>query len=104
MTGPSMANINLDSSVSQTITQAVLEESVLTCTKTSAPDVYANAGCTTKDGVQQHTMFAGYSILVPRGTLTLWLFKKHAGNSTWVGDFTLVAAPDPAKPSNGGKA
>jgi hypothetical protein len=28
MTGPGMAKINLDSSVSQTITQAVLEESV----------------------------------------------------------------------------
>jgi hypothetical protein len=99
-----MTNIHLDSSVSQTITQAVLEESVLTCAKTSAPDVYAHAIFTTNDGLQQHTMFAGYSILVPRGTLTLWLFRKHAGNSTWVSDFTLVAAPDPAKQSNGGKA
>jgi hypothetical protein len=99
-----MIDIHLDSSVSQTTTQAVLEESVLTCTKTSAPDVYANAVCTTKDAVQQHVMFAGYSILVPRGTLTLWLFKKQAGTSTWAADFTLVAAPEPAKPSNGGKA
>jgi hypothetical protein len=54
--------------------------------------------------VQQYSIFAGYSILVPRGTLTLWLFKKNARNNAWVADFTLVAAPDPAKPSKGGKA
>jgi hypothetical protein len=47
---------------------AVVEESILTCTKTSTPDVYDI--CTTKDGVQQHTMFSGYSILVMRANLT----------------------------------
>jgi hypothetical protein len=92
-----MVDIHLDSSISQTIARAVLEDTVLACTKTSTPDVYANAIVTTEDAVHQHTMFAGYSILVPRGTLTLWLFRKHAGNSTWAADFTLVAAPDPAK-------
>jgi hypothetical protein len=93
-----MTNIHLDSSISQTTTQAVLEESVLTCSKTSAPDVYAHAICSSSDGVQQFTMFAGYSVLVPRGTLTLWIFRKQPGDSKWVADFSLVAAPAPSKP------
>jgi hypothetical protein len=86
-----VTTIHLDSAISQTTSQAVLEESVLTCTRTSAPDVYANAICTAMDAVQQHMMFSGYSILVPRGTLTLWLFKKQAGSSTWTADFSKRA-------------
>ena len=97
-----MTDIHLDSSISQTISRAVLEDSVLTCTRTSAPDVYANAICTAEDKVQQHMMFAGYSILVPRGTLTIWLFRKQAGADKWVGEFTLVAAP--ARPAGRGEA
>lgn len=98
-----MTDIRLDSSISQTISRAVLEESVLTCTKTSAPDVYANVICTTNDAVQQHMMFAGYSILVPRGTLTIWLFRKQAGSDKWAAEYTLVAAPAPAKPTDRGE-
>jgi hypothetical protein len=97
-----MTDIHLDSSISQTISRAVLEDSVLTCTRTSAPDVYANAIWTMEDKVQQHMMFAGYSILVPRGTLTIWLFRKQAGGDKWAGEFTLVAAP--AKPAGRGEA
>ncbi len=85
-----MAAIHMDSAISQTLTRAVTAASVLTCTKTSAHDVYANAYWVTEAAVHQFTIHQGDSITVPeKSTLTIWIFRKQAGQSTWTADFDL---------------
>jgi len=85
-----MAAFHMDSAISQTLTRAVTAAGVLTCTKTSAHDVYANAYWVTPGAVHQFTIHQGDSISVPaQSTLTIWIFRKQAGQSTWTGDFDL---------------
>jgi len=90
-----MTAIHMDSKVAQTRTMAVLTDSALTCTKTSAPDVYAHALTVEGGNSHQFSLSQGESCLVPRGTLTLIIFRENSGNSTWTADFDLVAAPAP---------
>ncbi|MBR0715864.1 hypothetical protein [Bradyrhizobium liaoningense] len=85
-----MAKIHLDSSVSQSVTRAVPKSAVLSCTATSAPDVYAHAIWVVVGDIRQFTLYAGDSMVVPDGaTLTIWIFRKQAGQSTWTADFDL---------------
>jgi hypothetical protein len=85
-----MSAIHLDSAVSQTMTLAAPKAGVLACTKTSSPEVYAHAIWVVPGDVRQFTMHAGDSIVVPQGaTLTIWIFRKNAGQTTWSADFDL---------------
>jgi len=85
-----MAAIHLDSSVSQSVTRAVPTAAVLTCKKTSSPDVYAHAIWVVVGDIRQFTMHAGDSIVVPNAaTLTIWIFRKNPGQTTWTADFDL---------------
>jgi hypothetical protein len=76
-----------------------LNGGVLRCTKTSGADVYSHSIWTTTGSIRQFTMFAGDSIVVPPGsTLTIWIFRKEAGKSTWTMDFELdESAAKPAE-------
>jgi hypothetical protein len=97
--GALMIDIHMDSAVSQTTTKAVLNGGVLTCTKTSGKDVYSHSIWTTASSLRQFTMFAGDSIVVPPGsTLTIWIFRKEAGKSSWTIDFELKESA--AKPAD----
>ena len=85
-----MTAINMDSAESQTTTRAVLNGGVLSCTKASAKDVYAHAIWATESNIRQFTMHEGDSIVVPTGsTLTIWIFRKQPGNTTWSMEFDL---------------
>ncbi|MGV7215447.1 hypothetical protein [Bradyrhizobium sp. UFLA05-112] len=85
-----MTTIHMDSSVSQTITCAVQNGGVLSCTKTSSKDVYSHSIWATENNIRQFTMFEGDSIVIPTGsTLTIWIFRKQPGKSTWTMDFDL---------------
>ncbi|WP_061026147.1 hypothetical protein [Bradyrhizobium sp. CCH5-F6] len=86
-----MTAIHMDSSVSQTITRAVMNGGVLSCTKTSDKDVYSHSIWATESNIRQFTMHEGDSIVVPPGsTLTIWIFRKLPGQSTWQMDFDLT--------------
>ncbi|MHB0771313.1 hypothetical protein [Bradyrhizobium sp. 5.13L] len=86
-----MTAIHMDSSVSQTITRAVMNGGVLSCTKTSNQDVYSHSIWATESNIRQFTMHEGDSIVVPPGsTLTIWIFRKQPGKSTWQMDFDLT--------------
>jgi hypothetical protein len=85
-----MTTIHLDSSVSQTTTRAVLNASVLACTKTSAHDVYSHAIWVVPGDIHQFTLYAGDSMVVPGGaTLTIWIFRSNPGPNAWSADFDL---------------
>ena len=86
-----MTAIHMDSSVSQTITRAVMNGGVLSCTKTSDKDVYSHSIWATESNIRQFTMHEGDSIVVPPGsTLTIWIFRKLPGQSMWQMDFDLT--------------
>ncbi|WP_247006057.1 hypothetical protein [Bradyrhizobium sp. PRIMUS42] len=85
-----MTTIHMDSSVSQTITRAVMNGGVLNCTKASDKDVYSHSIWATESNIRQFTMHEGDSIVVPPGsTLTVWIFRKQPGQSTWKMEFEL---------------
>ncbi|MBR0799354.1 hypothetical protein JQ615_28605 [Bradyrhizobium jicamae] len=85
-----MVAIHLDSSASQTVSRAVPKAAVLSCTQTSAPDVYAQAIWTVVSDVRQFTLHTGDSMFVPdNSTLTIWIFRKQPGSSKWTADFDL---------------
>ncbi|MDA9444638.1 hypothetical protein XH98_37375 [Bradyrhizobium sp. CCBAU 51745] len=81
----------MDSSVTQSVTRAVPKAAVLTCTATSVPDVYAHAIWVVVGDIRQFTLHAGDSMVVPdAATLTIWIFRKNPGKSTWSADFDLT--------------
>lgn len=85
-----MTAIHMDSSVSQAVTRAVFNGGVLSCLRASDKDVYSHSIWTTESNIRQFTMHEGDSIVVPAGsTLTIWIFRKQPGNSTWIMDFEL---------------
>lgn len=85
-----MTTINMDSSISQTITRAVMNGGVLSCTGASDKDVYSHSIWATESNIRQFTMHEGDSIVVPPGsTLTIWIFRKQPGQSTWKMSFEL---------------
>ena len=86
-----MATFHMDSSVTQSVTRAVPKAAVLTCTATSAPDVYAHAIWVVVGDIRQFTLHAGDSMVVPdAATLTVGIFRKNPGKSTWTADFDLT--------------
>lgn len=86
-----MATFHMDSSVTQSLTRAVPKAAVLSCTATSAPDVYAHAIWVVVGDIRQFTLHAGDSMVVPdAATLTVWIFRKNPGKSTWTADFDLT--------------
>jgi hypothetical protein len=81
----------MDSSVTQSVTRAVPKAAVLSCTASSAPDVYANVIWVVVGDTRQFTVHAGDSMVVPEGaTLTIWIFRKNPGKSMWTADFDLT--------------
>ncbi|WIW43282.1 hypothetical protein ML401_17220 [Bradyrhizobium sp. 62B] len=85
-----MTTIHMDSSISQTVTRAVIGGGVLSCTKASDKDVYSHSIWATENNIRQFTMHEGDSIVIPAGsTLTIWIFRKQPGQSTWQMDFEL---------------
>jgi hypothetical protein len=72
--------IALNSKTGQHITRPVLADSTLTCTKTTAPDVYTHAVSTSGTTISQQTLALGDGMLVPRGNLTIWVFRKLGGD------------------------
>jgi hypothetical protein len=88
-----MTAIHMDSKVKQSKTMAILKDSMLTCTGTSAPDVYAHAlAIAIGSDSHQFSLSKGESCLIPRGTLTIIIFRENTGNSAWTADFDLVDA------------
>ena len=86
-----MTAIHMDCSVNQSVTRAVPKAAVLSCTATSAPDVFAHAIWVVVGDIKQFTLNAGDSMMVPQGaTLTIWIFRKNPGRSTWTADFDLT--------------
>ena len=71
--------ITLNSKTGQHIVKAVTQDSTLTCTKTSHPDVYVNA--LTADGT--HSLQPGDTSFVPKGTLTVWVYRKLGGTDAF---------------------
>jgi hypothetical protein len=66
------------------------EGGVLSCTKTSDKDVYSHSIWATESNIRQFTMHEGDSIVIPPGsTVTIWIFRRQPGNSTWTMDFEL---------------
>jgi hypothetical protein len=55
--------IRLDSKDRKSTTTAVIKDSVLTCSKTSAPDVYVTGIVSNKE---EHKLSAGESMVVPK--------------------------------------
>ena len=79
--------INLDQDHRSTV-RAVEADSTLTCTKTSAPDVYTRG--ILKD--EQHDLLPGESMMVKAGsTLTVRLFRKNPGDAPFSGELTLAS-------------
>lgn len=85
-----MTAIQMDSALTQTVTRAVLTGGVLKCTKSSDKDVYSHSIWATESNIRQFTMHEGDSIVIPPGsTVTIWIFRKQPGTSTWAMDFDL---------------
>lgn len=85
-----MTAIQMDSALTQTVTRAVLNGGVLKCTKSSDKDVYSHSIWATESNIRQFTMHEGDSIVIPPGsTVTIWIFRKQPGTSTWAMDFDL---------------
>lgn len=86
-----MATINLDSQNSKSSTTAVIKDSILTCSNTSAPDVYV-AGII--DNKQEHQLHTGESMAVPKmSTLIVRLFRVNPGNAPFSASLDLSAVP-----------
>ena len=86
-----MPEIHMDSSVTQSVTRAVPKAAVLSCTACSSRDVYATVLWVVVGDIRQFTLHAGDSMVVPEGaTMTIWLFRKNPGGSTWTADFELA--------------
>ncbi len=85
-----MAAIHLDSSTNQSVTRAVPKAAVLSCSGTSASDVYAHAIWVVVGDIRQFTLHAGDSIMVPdAATLTIWIFRRNSGSGKWSADFDI---------------
>ena len=76
--------IILNSNGKQHLITAVPKDSILKCDSVSAPDVYVagSAGAT-------HDLSPGDSMLVPAGTLTLFLFRRAADGSPYSAQLEL---------------
>ena len=80
--------ISLNSRTGQHIVKAVTQDSTLVCTKASHPDVYVNALI----DKGQHSLHTGDSMFVPKGTLTVWLFRKTGGTDEFWAQLDLTAS------------
>jgi hypothetical protein len=78
--------ITLNSKTGQHLIKAVTQDSTLTCTKTSHPEVYVSA--MTDKG--QHSLQTGDSKFVEKGTLTLWVFRKTGGTDEFWAQLDLT--------------
>jgi hypothetical protein len=79
--------INLDQDHRSTV-RAVDADSTLTCTKTSAGDVYTRG--ILKD--EQHELRPGESMIVKAGsTLTVRLFRTNQGNDPFSAELSLTS-------------
>ena len=86
-----MATINLDSQNHKSSITAVIKDSILTCSNTSAPDVYV-AGII--DNKTEHQLHAGESMAVPKmTTLRVQLFRVDPGNAIFSASLDLSAVP-----------
>src|SRR2546422_9332836 len=88
--------IKLDSAHRAAV-RGIAKDSILTCSKTSAPDVFVNGIISNKEG---HFLFAGDSMAVPKkSTLSLRIFWRHAGDESISGGLDLSAVPpEPSRP------
>jgi hypothetical protein len=77
--------IKLDSVNHKTQVEAIAQDSILSCDATSAPDVYVTA--VLKD--EQHSLSAGDSMAVPKGTVTMRVFRKSAASEPFSADLTM---------------
>ena len=82
--------IKLDSAHRAAV-RGIAKDSILTCSKTSAPDVFVNGIISNKEG---HSLFAGDSMAVPKtSTLSLRIFRSHAGDESFSAELDLSAIP-----------
>jgi hypothetical protein len=100
-----MGTIKLDSQNHISNTSAVIKDSVLTCSNTSAADVYITGIINNKE---EHTLYAGESMAVPKmSTLTVRLFRTNTGTAPFSADLDLSVVPaiaSDAKPNVASKA
>ena len=80
--------IKLDSTTGQHLKTAITQKSILMCAKTSHQDVYVHA----LTDEHQHTLQPGDSMLVPEGTLTIWVFRKTGGHDEFWAELELKIA------------
>lgn len=78
-------NIKLSSKTGQHLIKAVTADSTLVCTKTSHSDVYVNAS-----QEATHALGVGDSKYVAKGTLTMWVFRKHGGTDEFWAELALT--------------
>jgi hypothetical protein len=79
--------LKLSSKSNRHVVKAVTADSTLTCAKTSHPDVYVNgilAG-------EQHSLYLGDSMYVPKGTLTIWVFRVSPDPAEFWAELELKA-------------
>lgn len=88
--------IKLDSN-HKSNTKAVVKDSVLTCTKTSAPDVYVTGIAANKE---EHTLHVGESMIVPKlSTLIVRIFRVSSKDEPFSAELDLSPIPDAGAPA-----
>jgi hypothetical protein len=81
--------IALNSRTGQHITRPVIADSTLTCNETTASDVYTHAISTSGSSITQQTLALGDGMFVPKGTLTVWVFRKLGGDDLFGAEMEL---------------
>jgi hypothetical protein len=90
--------IKLDSN-HRAAARGIAKDSILTCSKTSAPDVFVNGIISNKEG---HALFAGDSMAVPKvSTLSLRIFRNHASDELFSAELDLSPISDDTSSSAG---
>jgi hypothetical protein len=91
--------IKLDSKSHRAAVRAIAKDSILTCSNTSAPDVFVNGIISNKEG---HSLFAGDSMAVPKvSTLSLRIFRSHASDELFSAELDLSPISDGTSSSTG---
>ena len=83
--------IKLSSSPNHTpLVKGVLKDSLLTCAKTSAPDVFVRVIISNKE--EQELFFGDNIAVLKGGNLSIRLFRKNATNDPYSAELDLTPA------------